>query len=183
MIAKREYGWSWLWGALALVLVIGCNKAAVQAKPENGPTTISDMDWDLPIDFNHIKCVDYYIEAPTMSLACPPNHSVLFYTVSDCDVHSVADGVVSSVINFKNSTGVIVRRGEYYFTYSCLVNVAVAKGEHVKRGQTIGTFAPTGATESMEFVVSRNIRLIENPIDGFGVRLRSLKCKQKTLRN
>lgn len=52
---------------------------------------------------------------------------------------SIFDGEVSAVFNVGGSMGVIVRHGTYLSVYCNLRSVSVSSGQHVSKGQTVGT--------------------------------------------
>lgn len=73
----------------------------------------------------------------------------------DPGVRSVANGVVSVVVNMDDGYTVIVRHGKYFTTYNHLANVFVSKGQNVQAGTPLGAMA-TGihGKPTMLFIVS-----------------------------
>jgi len=66
-------------------------------------------------------------------------------------VKAVFEGEVQSVFNVSDVSGVVIRHGKYFTTYSNLSTVSVSKGEQVTTGQIIGRVADIG---QLEFLVS-----------------------------
>lgn len=56
----------------------------------------------------------------------------------DPGVRSVANGIVSVVINMDDGYTVIVRHGKYFTTYNHLASVSVSKGQNVQSGTHLG---------------------------------------------
>lgn len=54
-------------------------------------------------------------------------------------VKSVADGVVSAILDMGNNQAVVIRHGKYFTTYSNLNSVKVSKGADVHAGTVLGT--------------------------------------------
>lgn len=76
---------------------------------------------------------------PSLPDVLVENSGIDMATPAGASARVVHDGVVSVI--FKPSgyrTVVVVRHGDYLTVYGNLDNVQVAKGDHVKRGQTIG---------------------------------------------
>ena len=59
----------------------------------------------------------------------------------DPGVRSVANGVVSVVVNLDDGYTVIVRHGKYFTAYNHLASIAVSKGQNVQSGTHLGTMA------------------------------------------
>lgn len=59
----------------------------------------------------------------------------------DPGVRSVANGVVSVVVNLDDGYTVIVRHGKYFTAYNHLASISVSKGQNVQSGTHLGTMA------------------------------------------
>jgi septal ring factor EnvC (AmiA/AmiB activator) len=72
-------------------------------------------------------------------------------------VKAVFDGEVSYVFSVGDVTGVIIKHGKYFSTYSNLSAASVSKGQNVKRGQVIGRVADKGdGSGEFEFLISND---------------------------
>jgi len=79
------------------------------------------------------------------------NLGITIECAAGSSVTAVADGTVSIIFNVGDVTGVMVRHGKYFTTYSNLSAASVVKNQAVKAGQQLGLVADIG---QLEFVLS-----------------------------
>lgn len=88
-----------------------------------------------------------YVSQPFGSYSLPGsrikeyNPGIEITSNGDPGVRSVANGIVSVVINLEDGYTIIVRHGKYFTTYNHLANVNVSKGQNVQAGTRLGAMA------------------------------------------
>jgi murein hydrolase activator len=116
-------------------------KSVLESTPEG--KIISDkfegnkgkLPW--PVDRGQIK-IHYGIYQVPGSKINGSNPGLTIETEVGATVRTVFDGEVVSVFNMEGGSGVVVSHGKYFTSYFNLSSIDVAKGEKVKRSQSLG---------------------------------------------
>jgi len=93
--------------------------------------------WEYPVEY--ITGVDYYDKRKHIADSGPNNYDVTFFSDSPRVVHSVFDGRVILVNPYDDVFMVVVKYGDYFLSYTNLLNPLVKKGDTVKANQPIAS--------------------------------------------
>lgn len=78
-------------------------------------------------------------EHAPISIVPTPAHELHFEADDNANIYAVFDGDITNVMEAEGKNVVMIRHGLYFTAYINVGKVAVTKGQHVSRNETIGT--------------------------------------------